>query len=258
MHGRVAERAAGARGGVAHGRLAADPEPRHDRRQPRHRLTRGRRDPAAPRRRTPRSTSRACAASGGCRSSTSSSGVKKNVLEPDELVVSVRVAAEPAPADVHEGRAAERDGDLRLLAGARGRPRARRAAGGLRLCRSDGAPRHGAARRGRRLPGARRLEREPDRRRPRHGRLPPPRARACSRAVRSRGAWREDRAHRQRRAPRGRRLGRREPPLHAARAARPARLEERVRAGRVRVVLGAARRRPRLLLPRPRRAGTRA
>ena len=32
-------------------------------------------------------------------------GVKQNVLEPDELVVAVRVAAEPCAADVHEGRA---------------------------------------------------------------------------------------------------------------------------------------------------------
>ena len=80
----------------------------------------------------------------------------------------------------------------------------------------------------------------------------------CSRAARSRGASREDRADRQRRAPRGRRLGRREPALRAARAARPAGLEERVRAGRVRLVLGAPRRRARLLLPRPRRAGRRA
>ena len=88
-------------------------------------------------------------------------------------------------------------------------------------------------------------------------RVPPPRAARADRSARSRGASREDRADGQRRAARGRRLGGREPALRAARAARPARLEERVRAGRVRLVLGAARRQARLLVPRPRRAGRR-
>ena len=110
----------------------------------------------------------------------------------------------------------------------------------------------------RRLPGARRGRREPDRRRPRHGRLPPPRARVSSRSAPWIGCSHEDPADRQRRSARGRRLGGREPADDAARHARPARLEERLRAGRVRLVLGAARRRARLRVPRPRRAGGRA
>ena len=87
--------------------------------------------------------------------------------------------AEPGGADVHEGGAAERDGDLRLLPRPARRPRARRAARGVRLGGPDRAARHGAARRGRELPRARRREREPDRRRARHCRLPP----ACSRGA---------------------------------------------------------------------------
>ena len=56
--------------------------------------------------------------------------------------------------------------------------------------------------------------------------------------------------HRQRRAARGRRrLAGREPAVRPARAARPARLEERLRAGRVRLLLGVPRRHPGLLLP---------
>ena len=49
-------------------------------------------------------------------------GVKKNALAQDELVVSVRVDPSRRPADVHEGRPAERDGHLRLLARPPGRP----------------------------------------------------------------------------------------------------------------------------------------
>ena len=69
-------------------------------------------------------------------------------------------------------------------------------------------------------------------------------------------------AGRQRRAARGRRLGGREPALTTLREhARAARLEERLRAGRVRLLLGAARRRrssaPASSSPR-RRTGTRS
>ena len=60
-----------------------------------------------------------------------------------------------------------------------------------------------------------------------------------------------------RRARGARRLDRREPALRAARAARPPRGEDRVRAGRVRLVLGARRRRARVLLPGARRVGRR-
>ena len=62
--------------------------------------------------------------------------------------------------------------------------------------------------------------------------------------------------HRQRRAARGRRrLGGREPALRPARADGPARLEERLRAGRVRLVHGLPRRRPCLRVPGRRRPG---
>ena len=56
-----------------------------------------------------------------------------------------------------------------------------------------------------------------------------------------------------RRAPRGRRLARREPAVRAARAPRSPRRQERLRAGRVRLVLGAGRRPARLLVPGARR-----
>ena len=101
-------------------------------------------------------------------------GPKQNALAPDELVVAVRVDAERLAADVHEGRPAERDGDLRLLA----RPRRSIASAASSAPRSARpaptvAARHGAARRGRGFPDARRCGREPDRRRARHGRLSP-------------------------------------------------------------------------------------
>ena len=162
-------------------------------------------------------------------------------------------------ADVHEGRAAERDGDLRLLARPPGRPRARRAPRGVRLGGADRAARHGAARRGRRASPTLVAESASPiddvrgtaaYRRHALARAHPPRAREVPR-VKIALTVNGERA-------RGRRLGRREPALRAARAARPARLEERLRAGRVRLVLGAPRRHARLLVPRPRSAGRRA
>ena len=86
--------------------------------------------------------------------------------------------------------------------------------------------------------------------------VPAPRGRGAGRAAccegRSRMAdERALRAARQRRAARGRRrVARREPAVRAARAARPARREGRVRAGRVRVVQRAGRRRAGVLVPR--------
>src|SRR6185503_20186548 len=79
---------------------------------------------------------------------------------------------------------------------------------------------------------------------------------ASSPRGRSRGASaREDFADGQRRASRGGRLGRREPPHVPPRHARAAGLEERLRAGRVRLVLRALRRSARLLVPRARGTG---
>ena len=63
MTGELARAAARARRGVAHGGLAADPQPRHDRRQSRDGLARRRRAAAARSSRAPRSSARRCAAS---------------------------------------------------------------------------------------------------------------------------------------------------------------------------------------------------
>src|SRR6476659_4398602 len=79
---------------------------------------------------------------------------------------------------------------------------------------------------------------------------------ASSPRGRSRGASaREDLADGQRRASRGGRLGRRQPPHVPPRHTRAAGLEERLRAGRVRLVLCPLRRNARLLVPRARGAG---
>ena len=87
----------------------------------------------------------------------------------------------------------------------------------------------------------------PDRRSPLDGRVPAARHRGVRPSRARTGAVDDDRdvpAHGQRDRPRRRRrLARREPALRVARAARPARREERVRARRVRLVLGARRRR---------------
>src|SRR2546429_627751 len=70
-------------------------------------------------------------------------------------------------------------------------------------------------------------------------------------------ACNESRADGQRRAPRGRRMGRGKPPLRPPRAARPPRFEDRVRAGRVRLLLRAPRGQVCLRLPCPRGPGGR-
>ena len=112
-------------------------------------------------------------------------GVKRNALEADELIV----AAQPARAatDVHEGRPTECDGHRRVLTRGRGRSRAGRAAGRVRVVRADRASRSVTDRRSEHLPGAGRRSSKSDRRRARYGRLPtarPPCAdRACAREV---------------------------------------------------------------------------
>ena len=88
--------------------------------------------------------------------------------------------------------------------------------------------------------------------------LPPARAARADAARARAGAGMRITRARQRRGARGRLLGGRVAALRAAREARLPRLEERVRAGRVRLVLGAARRHARLRVPRARRAGRRA
>ncbi len=96
----------------------------------------------------------------------------------------------------------------------------------------------------------------PDRRRARHRRLPAARAGRAGppdAGLGLDGSGRcgdEGHLHGQRRGAAGRRrLARREPALRAARAARPARREERLRAGRVRLVHGLPRRPAGLRLP---------
>ena len=49
-------------------------------------------------------------------------GPKRNALAPDELIVGVVLRPSGGTADVHEGRAAQRDGDRRRVARALGRP----------------------------------------------------------------------------------------------------------------------------------------
>ena len=255
-HGELRERAARARRGVAHGRLAADPQPRHDRRQPRHRLAGGRRAAAARSSRARRSSARPCAARGACRSREFVTGVKRNALEPDELITAVLADAVERAADVHEGRAAQRDGDRGRLARGLG---GRRAARVVRLGLAAAGARHCAARRGRVV---RRSASPRPRRRSTTCAAPSATAgtrcacstqRALERVLGMRIALRVngERA-------RGRLLGGRVAALRAAREARLPRLEERVRAGRVRLVLGAARRHARLRVPRARGAGGRA
>ncbi len=67
-------------------------------------------------------------------------GPKKNALAEDELIVARAADAVQEPADLHEGRAAQRDGDRRLLARARRRPGAR-ARSGPRTARPGPCPR---------------------------------------------------------------------------------------------------------------------
>ena len=86
-------------------------------------------------------------------------GPKRNALADDELVVAIRIRPSRRPADVHEGRAAQRDGHLDLLARPERRSRARRAARGVRLGRTGRAARDRSARRGRELLRARRWTR---------------------------------------------------------------------------------------------------
>ena len=110
-------------------------------------------------------------------------GVKRNVLEPDELVVAVRV--EPSRARQTFMKIGPRN--AMVIARAARRPHAGRGACGVRVLGADRAARHCRPRRARIRPGARRGCGEPDRRCPRNGRLPaarPPCAhRTSARAV---------------------------------------------------------------------------
>ena len=67
--------------------------------------------PPLARSRTPRSSARRCAARAAFRSREFVTGVKRNALAPDELIAAIWVTPSRGAADVHEGRAAQRDGD---------------------------------------------------------------------------------------------------------------------------------------------------
>ena len=178
VHGGDARRprrgAARARRGVAHRRLATDSQPRDDRREPRYRVARGRRAAAAARRgRGGRGRERPrCAADAARR-------VPRRREAQRARGGRAHRCRSPRPkrsaADVHEGRAAQRDGHRGLLARGRGRSRAWRAARGLRVVRTDRAARHVPDRRSRRLRGSRRRRGGADRRRAWHRRVSPPR-----------------------------------------------------------------------------------
>ena len=182
-------------------------------------------------------------------------------------------------AAVLQGRHAQRDGDRGLLVRARAAPGAsaasapasarpaptpivRRRGRGVRR-RDARLGRRRARRRRASSPASASWSRRPPARSTTSAAAPPTAATrsACWRAARwpGPGASCEADLHRQRRAARGRRpVGGREPAARAARAARPARRQERLRAGRVRLLLGLPRRRARVLLPRARRARPRA
>ena len=254
MHGELGRAAAGARRGVAHGRVAADPQPRHDRRQPRHLLARRRRAAAAHRRRR-RDRVRVGARLPPLPILEFVTGVKRNALEPDELITAVWVTPSGEPQTFmkvgprnamviavvslcvsagDELRASFGSASARpvLVTAPRGRGRSR--------SRSRSPPR---PRRSTTCAARRATARTPC---------------ASSPAARSTGCSHEDLGARQRRGARGGLLGGRVAALRAAREARVPGREERVRAGRVRLVLGAARRDARVRLPRARRAGARA
>ena len=119
-------------------------------------------------------------------------------------------------ADVHEGRAEERDGDRGLLARGARRSRERRDPRVVRLCRAGSGTRSGAPGGRGRVRRASRPGCQPDRRRSRHRGVPSP-CPGCTRAPASTGAWlHEDRARRQRRPSRGGCVARREPALRTA------------------------------------------
>ena len=107
-------------------------------------------------------------------------GVKRNALEPDELIVAARVR-------VARGRETFMKVGPRnamviavVSLAVRADPEARLAVGGVRLGRAGRDARLRSDSRS--VPAFRsssRPPRQPDRRRPRHGRVPPPRACAC-------------------------------------------------------------------------------
>ena len=197
-----------------------------------------------------RSTARHAAAAARA---SSSPGVKRNALAADELITAVWVTPRRAPQTFMKvgPRNAMVIAVVSLALVGR-----RRAARVLRLGRAAPAARDRAARRRRRASPS--GSPPPPRRSTTSAAARPTAATPCASSPRGRSSGRsphEDRAPGQRARGRGRLLGGRVAPLRAARAARLPGLEERLRAGRVRLLLGAARRRARLRLPGARRPG---
>ena len=247
--------------GRPHGRLAADPQRRHDRRQPRHRRRRpATRCPVLAALDADASSRRPTAGTRSSRSTSSSSARSAPRSAPGELDHRGRRPVRDGPAGVPQGRHPQRDGDRGRRPRARrrsttrhgararwarsvrrscGRARPRRGSSSHRLGRparpttTDRArvrpPRRGRAAAHRRPPSHRRYRRHGvgvlAERALRGGARSPTTGRRCGMSERLH-------AHGQRRRPRGRRrLGRREPAVRAARAARPLRAR-RTRASR--------------------------
>ena len=131
---------AGAGDRVAHGRLAADPQPRHRRRQPRHLLARGRRAAAAVRlrRRGRARVERRHAADPGRRVRHRAEAKLPRGRRADRGLPRRR---RRRPAAVRQDRHAQRDGDRRLLARAVDLAGAARRGGVHRLGGADADPR---------------------------------------------------------------------------------------------------------------------
>ena len=197
--GRVRPRRAGARAGdgLAHGRLAADPQPGHGRRQPRLRVPGRRRAPAAAGRGGHRRGgvgARPAARRGGrLLHRREAQRARARRADPGRARPGHRRAA-AVRQDRHPQRDGDRGGFVRPRAAPRratgrhrhrvGRPHAPTRTGGRGpACRRARLGRPGAARRVRRTPvrGARRRGRRPDRRRPRQRGVPPARARRAGR-----------------------------------------------------------------------------
>ena len=110
-HRRARRPAARAGDGLAHGRLAADPQPGHGRRQPRRRVPGRRLAPAAAGRGRGGRGRVGARAPGSSRSTDFYTGVKRNALAPDELIKAVLITAAGRAAAVLQDRHPQRDGD---------------------------------------------------------------------------------------------------------------------------------------------------
>ena len=220
----------------------------------------------------------------GCPRTSSTPGSSSTSVCPDELITAIWIRPASGPQQfskigtsnamviavaafglaLHPERQAGRD--RHRVGRADPAPRGRRRGRSSRAQLDWAASRRRAGRGGRRVRTAGRGRRIAHRRRPRYGGVPPALALGDGPALPGVGLDRlpaeettdEGHDHRQRRASPGRRrVGGREPALRPARADGAARLEERLRAGRVRLVHGLSRRGDLLCVPRRGRSGGR-